>query len=80
MKTLLDAANPLNLHSLYNDELVLGEDDPAHMVPTFDTKPHICRSDRKCWCNPHYDEHNDVMIHNSADGREDYEEGWRLPH
>jgi hypothetical protein len=47
-----------------------------HVLPVGDLKPHDL-SDR-CWCSPERDENYDnVVIHNSADGREAFERGER---
>ena len=43
-----------------------------HVYPVDDLKPHDTESG-KCWCNPQSDDF--VVIHNSQDGREDYEVG-----
>lgn len=40
-----------------------------HVIPADDTKLHDGSTD--CWCSPHDDE--GVWVHNSADGREQYE-------
>lgn len=44
----------------------------THVVPTSDLREHI--TDGQCWCNPEVDEYL-VVIHNSMDERETYEEG-----
>ena len=46
-----------------------------HVYPTNDLKPHNTESSQ-CWCNPDVDDF--VVIHKSADGREDYERGRKL--
>lgn len=43
-----------------------------HVFPLNDLKPHDTESGQ-CWCNPQSDDF--VVIHNSLDGREDYEVG-----
>lgn len=49
-----------------------------HVVPVNDTREHEALLE--CWCCPQQDDENeDVYIHRSADGREDFEEGRRLP-
>lgn len=48
-----------------------------HVVPVNDLFPHVL-SLADCWCHPVLDEETElVVIHNSADGREDYETGRR---
>lgn len=49
---------------------------PYHVYPVNDLKEHEI-SDR-CWCDPELIE--GVWVHNSADGREHYENGDRKPH
>lgn len=51
-----------------------------HCVPNNDLKEHIIDDEGSCWCKPDFDYEYEMFIHNSADGREDYEEGRRLPH
>jgi len=51
-----------------------------HCVPCNDLKDHVIDDEGSCWCKPEFDTGYEVFIHNSADGREDYEEGRRLPH
>lgn len=51
-----------------------------HCVPVADIREHVLDDDGTCWCEPDFDEDYEMFIHNSADGREDYEEGRRLPH
>jgi hypothetical protein len=51
-----------------------------HIMPLHDLREHIPLPE--CWCNPTVDEDVDthtIYIHRSADGREDFEEGRRLP-
>lgn len=44
-----------------------------HVIPTNDTFPHNEAKD--CWCKPVISEmHDDVLIHNSYDEREHFEE------
>jgi len=47
-----------------------------HVVPNNDCREHDLNKD--CWCGPEDD--GGFIIHNSADGREDYETGIRRPH
>ena len=50
-----------------------------HVIPINDLRDHeTCGMD--CWCNPDYDEEDNLLIHNSLDGREAYETGQRKPH
>lgn len=53
-------------------------EDIYHVVPRNDLREHSC--DRmECWCNPVLnDEEGYVVVHNSMDRREEYEEGKRL--
>lgn len=56
-----------------------------HVYPVDDLKEHITdyngvdKQGEKCWCNPEYDEEDDVCVHNALDGREQYETGERKP-
>lgn len=50
-----------------------------HIVPVDDVKEHLLARDGRCWCNPRVEWNGLVYVHNSADGREDYEEGRRKP-
>jgi hypothetical protein len=48
-----------------------------HVIPLYDIKEHTCVSN--CWCQPvRDDEYPTVLVHNSGDGREDFESGKRL--
>lgn len=48
-----------------------------HVVPVNDLFPHVL-SYAHCWCHPRLDDDEpSVVVHNSADGREDYETGRR---
>ena len=47
---------------------------PCHVWPCDDLREHDT-SGWSCWCRPEVD--GDTVIHNSADGREDYETGAR---
>jgi hypothetical protein len=57
-----------------NDELFDGSNAHIlnHVVPTNDLREHIL--DGECWCNPKVGD-DLVVIHNSMDERETYEEG-----
>lgn len=46
-----------------------------HVVPLDDFREHALSSD--CWCLPMVDD--DIVIHQSMDGREAYENGERKP-
>lgn len=48
----------------------------VHIIPMNDLRLH--RLDGTCWCHPVEDEEIDTITHNSADGRESYEEGRAL--
>lgn len=50
-----------------------------HVVPVNDLREHSLAPDGHCWCNPRVECDGSVYVHNSADGREDYEEGRRKP-
>ena len=62
-------------------DLALHKDDrhgDIHVVPRNDLQKHWITLG--CWCNPQRDDEEDsAVIHNSADGREDYETGRRKP-
>jgi hypothetical protein len=52
------------------------EREVYHVLPTNDLKPHVEKGLR-CWCKPRieqFENGNMVVTHNSADGREFYEE------
>lgn len=49
----------------------------THVYPIADTHEHVLEGDN-CWCDPLIDGH--LIIHNSADHREDYETGIRKRH
>ncbi len=48
----------------------------AHVYPVKDTRAHLTEN---CWCNPMHDEEHEIIVHNSADGREAIETGQRKP-
>jgi hypothetical protein len=50
------------------------EGSPREVAPVDDLKPHI--SGEKCWCTPFWED--EILIHNSMDGREKYEQGRKL--
>jgi hypothetical protein len=56
------------------------DDGIEHYVPLDDCREHI--ADPNCWCEPVYevDEEGELYLHNSADGREAYQDGIRKPH
>lgn len=47
--------------------------DAEAVVPLDDLRPHVNSVD--CWCGPLFQ--GEVLVHNSADRREDYEDGVR---
>lgn len=47
-----------------------------HVYPLNDLREHEI-SDKPCWCKPRIED--GIVIHNSMDGREDYETGKRRP-
>lgn len=53
-----------------NQWLATETDDIPHVIPINDLRPHDIDD---CWCNPWEDD--GVMVHNSADRREEYENG-----
>ncbi len=48
-----------------------------HVIPLDDLKPH--EGSHECWCHP-TDDGGNRWIHNSADGREQYERGIKTRH
>lgn len=49
-----------------------------HVIPLDDYKPHV--ESAGCWCMPDKDDEvDDLLIHHNMDGREDFENGTRLP-
>jgi hypothetical protein len=50
------------------------KDKDCHLIPVNDDRWHEC--DKKCWCVP-VEDHNRKWMHNAADCREDYEDGFR---
>jgi hypothetical protein len=55
----------------------------VHVYPIGDLREHVTIGypKRQCWCEPEIDEGNGciVVVHNSLDGREDFETGRRKP-
>jgi hypothetical protein len=49
----------------------------THIVPVDDLRPHELTS--MCWCHPHLDREDWIATHRSADCREDFESGRRMP-
>lgn len=50
-----------------------------HVVPVDDLREHLC--DLACWCKPRTEDggvDTYVVVHNSMDRREEYEEGRKL--
>jgi hypothetical protein len=78
MRDRISRANPLNFHEPYFDNTPLN--GPPHLIPSGDSRVHVVDDAVTCWCCPKRDEDSGYIIHTSADGREDYEEGWRQPH
>lgn len=54
-------------------------DNIWHIEPVNDLKPHDCSVNSQCWCDPAVEIDGDcvLVIHVSADGREDFENGRR---
>ena len=46
----------------------------THIYPVNDLREHTT-SGAECWCDPEIDEEDNLVIHNSADERESYEQG-----
>lgn len=44
-----------------------------HVYPVNDLREHEMTKD--CWCRPEIDQEHDLIIHNSMDERESYEQG-----
>jgi len=56
----------------------LGADEDIHVVPVGDLREHVAESGAgtSCWCKPTRNEECErVVVHNSLDGREKYEDG-----
>lgn len=49
--------------------------NPPEIIPMNDLRDHI--EGEYCWCKPYIDEQENVIVHNSMDGREKYETGER---
>ena len=49
--------------------------DEQHVIPVDDLREHEETPD--CWCRPVEGDTDELWVHNSADGREEYEEGRR---
>jgi hypothetical protein len=47
-----------------------------HIIPLNDLRPH--EPEMTCWCRPETNEDN-VAVHHSMDGREDFQSGARKP-
>jgi hypothetical protein len=52
--------------------MALADENLMHVMPLDDLREH--QLTLECWCRPVLDE---VVIHNSMDGREEYERGER---
>ena len=52
----------------------------THLIPPDDSREHETDIWKPCWCCPSVDRETGLIFHNSADGREAYEIGTRLPH
>lgn len=51
--------------------------NPAEVIPLYDEQYHNFGLD--CWCNPQVSNEG-ILVHNSFDGREAYEQGIRKRH
>lgn len=47
---------------------------PYHVYPIDDLREHIT-NDKPCWCHPRIEDDGAIIVHNSMDKREDYEQG-----
>lgn len=54
-----------------------GDGLPEHYYPADDVKPHITDGSSPCWCRPI--DNGAMLVHNSMDGREAFENGLRRP-
>lgn len=45
-----------------------------HVYPLNDLREHEL-SGKNCWCHPHIDEEDSIVIHNALDKREQLEQG-----
>ena len=61
-------------HRKLSGKKMLTNDD-IHVVPVNDLREHD--TDFHCWCDPSYQD--GVWVHNSMDGREQFESGERKP-
>jgi hypothetical protein len=52
-----------------------GDGDPATVYPLNDFREHDPFTEL-CWCHPFWD--GDVLVHNSMDRREEYENGRKM--
>ncbi len=53
---------------------------PLHVYPVNDLYKHDTLGGQECWCEPEVEHDGMLIVHNSADRREDYESGRRKPH
>lgn len=53
------------------------KDKSSHVIPAGDLRAHECSGD--CWCKPLIDDEDDLIVHNSMDGRERYEDDGAKP-
>lgn len=53
-------------------------ENPLHVYPLDDLREHVIEGyGEKCWCGVRVDD--GIVVHTSADGREDFETGKRKP-
>ena len=74
---------PLGITCIYNTGVNLidrnnMEKTPIHVYPINDIKEHNTDTSQ-CWCEPSIEECGAVIVHNSLDQRESYEQGIRKP-
>lgn len=50
-----------------------------HVTPNNDLREHVVEG-LDCWCHPREDDEVTMIVHNSMDQRELYEDGRLLPH
>ncbi len=60
--------------AMSNGWRVAMEDGQTQVTPVDDLKPH--ESGEGCWCHPFWED--DILVHNSMDKREEWENGRRF--
>jgi len=59
-------------------ENLLDPNNSCHVIPLRDDRPHVVNMGHTCWCEPVVEDDGYVIRHNSADGREAFENTTRL--